>query len=277
MKNSLPLKEEWADMAFSLIWLPQVLRDAGLKVALVDGWETRGHGDMGNVVGVICHHTAGPKNGNMPSLKTLIKGRSDLAGPLSQLGLGRDGTYYVVAAGRCWHAGPGKWKGITSGNSRFIGIEAENTGLSNDKPWPEVQMDAYRRGVAAILKHIGQGVEFCAGHKEWRKPKIDPTFDMDTFRADVAAILNGTAPTPAPIPPIEPSPVGRPTLRRPSTHELVRLVQAKVGVVVDGDFGPKTEAAVRAFQRAHGLVPDGIVGPKTWAVLDGVPEPVPVD
>jgi len=268
-------------MAFSLIWLPQVLRDAGLKVALVDGWQTRGRGDMGNVVGIICHHTAGPKNGNMPSLNTLIKGRADinLPGPLAQLGLGRDGTYYVVAAGKSNHGGVGSWKGV-SGNSRFIGIEAENTGLSNDKPWPEVQMEAYRRGVAAILKRIGQGVEFCAGHKEYALPagrKNDPTFDMNTFRADVAAILNGTAPTPAPIPPIEPSPVGRPTLRRPSTHELVRLVQAKVGVVVDGDFGPKTEAGVRAFQRAHGLVPDGIVGPKTWAVLDGVPEPVPVD
>ncbi|MFZ5453743.1 MAG: peptidoglycan-binding domain-containing protein [Thermodesulfobacteriota bacterium] len=104
---------------------------------------------------------------------------------------------------------------------------------------------------------------------------------MHKFRADVEAILSGTAPTPAPIPPVEPSPpagaiVGRPTLRRPSTHELVKQVQAKVGVVVDGNFGPKTEAAVRAFQRAHGLVPDGIVGPKTWAVLDGVPDPVPI-
>jgi peptidoglycan hydrolase-like protein with peptidoglycan-binding domain len=215
----------------------------------------------------------------MPSLKIITQGRSDLSGPLAQLGLGRDGTYYVVAAGRCWHAGRGEWRGITSGNSKFIGIEAENTGLSNDNPWPEVQLDAYRRGVAALLQHIGQGVEFCAGHKEFALPrgrKPDPNFNMDAFRAGVAAILNGTTPAPAPIPPVEPSPAKRPTLRRPSTHELVRLVQAKVGVVVDGDFGPKTEAGVRAFQRAHGLVPDGIVGPKTWAVLDGVPEPVPV-
>ena len=43
----------------------------------------------------------------------------------------------------------------TSGNSSFIGIEAENTGLAND-PWPAVQIHAYRRGVAAILKKIGQ-------------------------------------------------------------------------------------------------------------------------
>ena len=70
----------------------------------------------------------------MPSLDTLIQGRSDLPGPLAQLGLGRDGTYYVIAAGKCNHAGAGSWKGVTSGNTDFIGIEAENTGLSNDSP-----------------------------------------------------------------------------------------------------------------------------------------------
>jgi hypothetical protein len=94
-------------MIFSLTWLPGVLREAGVKVAPVDGWESRGRGEMGPIEGVICHHTAGPKSGNMPSLRTLIEGRSDLPGPLSQLGLGRDGTYYVIAAGRCNHAGAG--------------------------------------------------------------------------------------------------------------------------------------------------------------------------
>lgn len=270
-------------MAYSLLWLPQVLKDAGLKVALVDGWEAHGDGDVGKTVGVICHHTAGPRNGNMPSLNTLLEGRPDLPGPLSQLGLGRDGTYYVIAAGRCNHAGKGNWKGVTTGNSSFIGVEAENTGLSNDTPWPDVQMEAYRRGVAAILKHIGQTADFCAGHKEYALPhgrKDDPDFDMDVFRTGVAAILGGTAPAPTLIPAVEPSAqpgasAGRPTLRRPSTSELVKQVQAKVGVVVDGNFGAKTEAAVRAFQQTHGLVPDGIVGPKTWVALDAVPNPVP--
>ena len=57
------------------------------------------------------------------------------------------------------HAGAGVWQGVTTGNSSFIGIEAENTGLPND-PWPAVQVEAYQRGVAAILKHIGKGAEF---------------------------------------------------------------------------------------------------------------------
>lgn len=260
-------------MPHSLIWLPDVLKAAGLKVALEDGWEDRGRGDVGHIFGVLCHHTATQSDGNMPTLKTLIKGRSDLAGPLAQLGLARDGTYFVIAAGKCNHAGKGIWKGVVNGNTNFIGIEAENTGLKSD-PWPEVQMDAYRRGVAAILKHIGRGAEFCAGHKDYAPGrKIDPDFDMVAFRSSVAAIMSGTAPAPTLIPAAEPpaapgAPAGRPTLRRGATGALVDQLQAKVGVPVDSKFGPKTEAAVRAFQRAHGLVPDGIVGPNSWAALD---------
>lgn len=259
---------------FSLTWLPDVLLDAGLKVAKVDGWESRGLGDMGPVKGVICHHTAGPRELNMPSLTTLIRGRPDLPGPLAQLGIGRDGTFYVIAAGKCNHAGRGSWNDVTTGNTNFIGMEAENTGLANDSPWPEMQMQAYHHGVAAILRHVGQEAKWCAGHKEFALPagrKDDPSFDMAVFRQATAAILGGTAPALEPIPAMEPSnngAPGRPTLRRPNTGEQVKQLQQKLRLDVDGEFGSATEAAVRAFQRNAGLVPDGIVGPKTWAALD---------
>lgn len=252
-------------MTFSLTWLAPVLEAAGLNVSPVPGWQSRGRDEMGDVLGVMCHHTAGPLTGNMPSLQTLIDGRSDLAGPLAHLGLARDGTYNVIAAGRCNHAGAGAWQGLTQGNTNFVGIEAENTGLANDSPWPPVQMDAYRRGVAAILSHIQRPALYCVGHKEYALPagrKDDPDFDMDDFRRDVAAIMAGAAPPPPPAPDTP-----YPTLGLGATGELVMVVQRACGVVPDGVFGPQTQAAVRALQARNGLLPDGVVGPQTWAVI----------
>lgn len=262
-------------MTYSLIWLPEILEHAGLKVAVVDGWTTRGRAQMGTVKGVMCHHTATARQGNMPSLNTLIEARSDLPGPLAQLGLGRDGTYYVVAAGRCNHAGVGSFRGITTGNSNFIGIEAENSGK---EPWPEIQYYSYARGVAAILKKIGAQAEFCVGHKEFALPagrKPDPSFDMQKFRRDVQAHLDNTAPVRPLIPALEQGPAygvtqARPTLRRGAISEHVEKLQEKLGVTADGYFGAMTEAAVRRFQREHNLVPDGIAGPKTWKELDAL-------
>jgi hypothetical protein len=264
-------------MIYSLTWLPAVLEAAGLKVAEVDGWRSRGRAEMGRVRGVMCHHTATPRGGNMPTLNLLINGRpagpgtSALPGPLSQLGLGRDGTFYVVAAGRANHAGAGRWEGVETGNSSFIGIEAENSGRASD-PWPDVQMDAYRRGVAAILRHIGAGANMCCGHKEYAVPKgrkPDPSFDMPAFRAGVAELLVGKSPPPR-IPAVDDA--QRPTLRRGARGPFVAELQRLLGVEGPPVFGPRTEAALRAFQRSARLVPDGIAGPRTWATLVAAPK-----
>lgn len=176
---------------YSLSWLGDVLHLAGLTVIDEPGWQTRGHGDMGEPLGILCHHTAGAAKGDAPSLSVVRDGRPDLKGPLAHLVLSRSGVFHVVAAGMCWHAGAGTWEGVTAGNSHFIGIEAENTGLATD-PWPEVQMDAYARGCAAILKKIGRGPIMCAGHKEYATPpgrKVDPSFDMEAFRTRVQTIM----------------------------------------------------------------------------------------
>ena len=258
-------------MAFSLTWLPSVLLNAGLKVAEQPGWRTRGRGDVGIIQGVMCHHTAGPRTGNMPSLGIVTNGRTDLPGPLSQLCLGRDGTFFVVAAGRANHAGVGNWQGFTAGNSSFIGIEAENTGLTqgpNAEPWPAVQLDAYRRGVAAILKKVRANAIMCCGHKEYALPvgrKPDPSFEMNDFRLQVAAIMAGAAPLPSVIPAVDAD--SRSTLRRGAVGEFVESVQSTLGLDPTGTFDAVTEASVRQFQRDNGLVPDGIVGPRTWATL----------
>lgn len=259
-------------MAYALTWLADVLRAAGCVVVERPDWQTRGRAEMGTVRGVLCHHTAGPASGNAPSLALVEHGRVDLPGPLSHLVLGRDGTFYVLAAGRCNHAGAGEWEGITAGNTSFIGIEAENMGTAAD-PWPAEQVLAYARGVAAILRHIGAPAIMCAGHKEYALPKgrkIDPSFDMDAFREQVAAFL---ADNDAPLPVVSHVDPVHAMLRRgdkgASVRELqTKLVAARWPVDVDGDFGPGTERQLIAFQRAHGLVGDGKAGPKTWAALN---------
>jgi cell wall-associated NlpC family hydrolase len=47
----------------------------------------------------------------------------------------------------------------------------------------------------------------------------------------------------------------------------VAVVQRKVKVTADGDFGPMTEAAVEAAQKTAKLKPTGVVGITTWAAL----------
>lgn len=51
------------------------------------------------------------------------------------------------------------------------------------------------------------------------------------------------------------------------SKDTVRAVQEKVGVKVDGVYGPKTRAAVKRFQRDRGLAVDGVAGPRTLAAL----------
>lgn len=255
-------------MAYKLTWLPEVLREAGLKVAEVEGWATRGRGDMDDVRGVMLHHTGTSAGGNMPTLGVLKAGRSTLPGPLAQLGLGRDGTFYVIAAGRANHAGRGVWQTVTNGNRCFIGIEAENAGGGADT-WPDVQSDACRRGVAAILRRLAAPASMCCGHREYAQPegrKVDPRFDMAAERRRIADLLRGAGVVRPQIPGTDPK-TGKATLTRGARGDDVRLVQRAVGEKEDGRFGPATEAAVRAFQRQGDLVPDGIVGPLTWAKI----------
>lgn len=164
--------------------LASVLRAAGLKVEEVAGWKTRGHGQMVTAETIVCHHTAGPAKGNYPSLGTVRDGRTGLAGPLAQLGLGRDGTVYVIAAGVCYHAGVVFEK--YQDNWHAIGIEAEATGTD---PWPSAQYAAYAKLCAVLRKRYGIPNGRVLGHKEVAKPKgrkPDPNFDMDAFRATVA-------------------------------------------------------------------------------------------
>lgn len=173
------------------LWLADRCRDFGLNVVEIDGWQARGSATF-SPKGVVAHHTAdGP--GEIGSLRVLVHGRSDLPGPLCNVGLGRSGTVYVIASGRANHAGSGGWKGL-SGNSSVLGIEAENRGTAAD-PWPGAQLLAYHRLCAALITGPGVGgdVARVCGHKEWAPSrKVDPhSLDMNAFREKVWAVLKG--------------------------------------------------------------------------------------
>lgn len=167
--------------------LADACRKSGLKVVEVDGWRSRGHGGLSAVETIVCHHTATARSapGDYPSIDVVRNGRSDLPGPLAQLGLGRSGTVYVIASGVAYHAG--EVRDFSMDNWHAIGIEAEADGVS---PWPAAQLDAYARLCAALVKHYRLSADRVMGHKEVCSPvgrKVDPNFDMDAFRRRVAA------------------------------------------------------------------------------------------
>jgi hypothetical protein len=155
--------------------LADVLRGAGLAVVEMDGWKACGK-QMLAVRGIVAHHTAtGPQVKDDAVERLLRNGRSDLPGPLCQLGLRRDGTWVVIASGKANHNGYGVW-----GNDS-LGVEAYNDGVG--EAWPRAQYDSFVAGCRALAKHYGVGVK---GHKETDPGrKIDPTFDMNAFRAAI--------------------------------------------------------------------------------------------
>lgn len=92
------------------------------------------------------------------------------------------------------------------------------------------------------------------------KPLPAPTEPV----APVVVTIDPVKPvSPAPAP----KPVAKPTLKVGSKGADVKTLQKKLGITVDGDFGPKTKAAVVAFQKKHSLIADGVVGSQTWAAL----------
>lgn len=190
--------------------LVSALKAEGVRIAEHTGWRTHSRnavGAWGGVNGVLIHHTAGAN-----SLGVVYSGRSDLPGPLAHTHLAKDGTATMLSAGRANHAGkaaanafsavvnessthpkPSAASGTVDGNQHLYGIEIENLGTGKD-PYPTVQYDAAVRWAAAICRAHGWSANSVVGHKETSvEGKIDPSFDMDAFRAAVAARLTHPA------------------------------------------------------------------------------------
>lgn len=191
-------------------WLPEILRAEGLTVKQLPWAMKDGHGDFGNIWGVLWHHTGG--YGDTP--ESLSKGNPNLAGPVCNLFIQPDGTVWLIAIGVAWHAGSGIYPGIpeNGANQVTIGIECLHNGRD---PWPRAQYEAMVKTGAAITRFLKFDANRNIAHKEWagadnplginKQGKWDPgNFDMNKFRADIKARMGSmtgsgtaTANTPA--------------------------------------------------------------------------------
>jgi hypothetical protein len=275
--------------------LAAVCRNAGLRVVEVPGWQTRGHGGLTAVKTIVCHHTAGPSAAadpsSFPSLKVVRDGRFNqrtqqwiLKGPLCNLGLGRDGIVYAVAAGLAYHAG--QVRDPSYANAYSLGIEAENDGIG--EPWPPVQMAAYVRLCAALANAYKLSPARVLAHREVCAPvgrKIDPTgIVMPTFRAQVARVADGLRqPSRSIVRVVRPAFTLARVLeevgpgKRPMAGPDVRAVQRRLMELghelprwgADAVYGDETADAVEVEQRRRRLRPDREVGPVTARALGG--------
>lgn len=181
------------------------LRAEGLTVHEHTGWRTHSRDDetgktFGPVIGVLIHHTAGHDDREL-----CFNGRPDLPGPLCHAWLGKTDGLWLLGNGRTNHAGsvdldvlnalvaeksplPVDDEANADGNDVLYGLEIENRGNGSD-PYPAVQYDEAVRWAAAICRAHGWSERSVAGHKEVQPGKVDPSFDMNVFRAAVAARL----------------------------------------------------------------------------------------
>ena len=228
-------------------WLPEALRLWGVEVREMNGWKGRGQGDFTDIQGVMVHHTGAANT----TPEIIAFGHSALRGLLSQIHLDPKGIATMCGVGIAYHAGeadPGRGgpagqgyvtrpsvtgqKSYTTGNARYIGIEAQHSGSAKD-PWPEAQMEAYVRCCAAICWFLGYGTDRVIAHKEYAPSrKVDPTFQMEGFRRRVQWLLDnppaavlGVAPDPAP-----PTPAGPPTNKE--TNMLDQSIPSRINPAV---------------------------------------------
>lgn len=188
--------------------LPDLLRAEGLTVVEIPGWLDRGRpASTGGFapVGTLWHHTAahdvrGDAADDKAYAEWLAKvGRSNLPAPLCHLSISLEGVVYVCAAGRANHAGVARASGSVAagdGNTLYVGIECQNDGRQG---FPSSQRNAMLL-VGKVLhgKVLHTSARAARGHKETSTTgKVDPRpFDMDSFRGDLARLLERGTPNP---------------------------------------------------------------------------------
>lgn len=184
-----------AQVAQRMLRAATLMRQHGLTVGAFSGWADAGRSSTMNPRAVLAHHTGAEIDVD----RILRDGRPDLAGPLCNWALHKDGSWWLVASGRANHAGEGVLP-----SSESYGIEA--TGpipLTNAGKDAFPQYQSYVIGVACILHAEGWAPTTIFGHRETARPcgrKPDPAFggvtlancvssSMNAFRSDVATFM----------------------------------------------------------------------------------------
>ncbi|WP_240922560.1 N-acetylmuramoyl-L-alanine amidase [Oleiagrimonas sp. C23AA] len=86
--------------------------------------------------------------------------------------IGRQGHVYQLVADtkRAWHAGAGRWSGITDVNSASLGIELDNDG---HEPFPRAQIDSLLRLLTDLTTRWGIPCTQIIGHEDLAPTRRD--------------------------------------------------------------------------------------------------------
>ncbi|MET7481383.1 N-acetylmuramoyl-L-alanine amidase, partial [Streptomyces sp. NPDC005648] len=175
------------------------------------------------------------------------------------------------------------------GNDCLYGLEIENLGNGKD-PYPDAQYHQAVLWAAALCRAHGWTEKSVAGHKEVQPGKVDPSFDMDAFRADVKKQLATTpggssTPSKPSLPKVDLSRLITAAKTDPKARQghvtymagtnLVEAALVKLGYLGktyagDGSFGSATVSAYAAWQRYLGYAgkdANGIPGSKSLNYL----------
>lgn len=187
--------------------LPERLRDAGLIVHVLEGWETRG--DAADHRAVVLHHTASSSNESPSACANYslvannhynllvdrngevwvgAREKSNSSGdissaPLGEAHAGRAGTVSAVERGL---------SDDTSSNSTLMAISAQNNGVGEH--WTPALVDGIARSAAVVLEALGIPSEgYVTQHRVLTARKIDNCGDSCPYdyRPLIAAELAG--------------------------------------------------------------------------------------
>ena len=195
----------------------EVLRAEGLRVVELPGWQSYKTSGAFTPIGVVNHHTVTKASADDLALANAIR-----AGNHYNILIGRDGSVFMIGAGRMWHAGIGMQEvlslskagyaptgnatapGKVNGNEHYFGVAVANWGVVDKEtglpvePLPHAQLQALFVVNAFLQIALGNKTSAATSihHREWTSRKIDISWYGD-LRGSIEYIM--MAPQPEPV------------------------------------------------------------------------------